>query len=208
MPAILIKIQGRYRTVNRSKETRSKCDIDQEQSYVPGEPLIHRAPKTRMSEFLIATKWKCFRTNRWVKVRWNWSATGTLVRLASSRLVSPCLALSRHVYDSRNTRICRSALTAIFRRWNARRVIQAKRVIALSAKPLVSGAAFTFSRALTDEEEALPCKCSARPPSTSLTDGIARKFFVRSSVILWTFKRPVSPAFHETDAICWIFNEP
>lgn len=102
----------------------------------------------------------------------------------SPRLVSPCLALSRHVYDSRNTRICRSALTAIFRRWNARRVIQAKRVIALSAKPLVSGAAFTFSRALTDEEEALPCKCSARPPSTSLTDGIARKFFVRSSVIL------------------------
>lgn len=101
MPAIPIKIQGRYRTVNRSKETRSKCDIDQEQSCVPGEPLIHRAPKTRMSQFLIATKWKCFRTNRWVKVRWNWSATGTLVRLASSRLalsrlVSPRVRFAKH----------------------------------------------------------------------------------------------------------------
>jgi len=101
----------------------------------------------------------------------------------SLRLVSSHLTLSRHVYDSRNTRICRSTLTAIFRR-DVRRAIRAKRVIALSAKPPVSGAAFTFSRALTDEEEALPCRCSARPSSTGLTDGVACKFFVRLFVML------------------------
>jgi len=101
----------------------------------------------------------------------------------SLRLVSSRLTLSRHVYDSRNTRICRSTLTAIFQR-DARRAIRAKRVIALSAKPPVSGAAFTFSRALTDEEEALPCRCSARPSSTGLTDGVACKFFICLFVIL------------------------
>lgn len=78
------------------ERTRSKCDIDEGQSCVLDVPLIHRAPKRRMNRFLIASKWKYFRTNGWVKVRWDWSATGTLAHLASSCLVSPRVRFPKH----------------------------------------------------------------------------------------------------------------
>lgn len=70
-----------------------------------------------------------------------------------------------YVYDSRNTRICRSALTAIFRQRAIRRAIRIKRVIGLGAKPAGFRCSFHILARLDTDEKALPYRCDARPPS-------------------------------------------
>lgn len=114
--------------------------------------------------------------NRWIKVRWDWSVIGT--RFAF-----------RYVYDSRNTRICRSALTAIFWQRAVRRAIRTKRVTALGAKPAGFRCSFHILAQSRHRREdiALQVRCSSTFNRPDWRDDIARKFFVRSLVILVNF---------------------
>lgn len=127
------------------KKIHRPCDIDEWQS--KSRRLIHRVPppqkkKTRVSRFPAKRELRRF--------------SDKSVDQGSCEINQ--LRLERSVVSARLTsctipETCEShrpALTAIFRQRAARRAIRAKRVIALDAKPPVSGAAFTFSRASTD----------------------------------------------------------
>jgi len=206
---------SRSKIVNREPVERNSVKVwHWRGAVVRSRPLIHHAPKNENESilFFIATKWKYFWTNR-IKVRWNWSAIGTPVRslarslarslrFASPRLVSPCLATCT-IPETRESvgRLSPQSSDGM----------QEERSEQNASSRSVQNHRFqvqlSHSRAPWSTKRR-HCPAGAVPVHLQLTDGVARKFFVRLFVISWTFKRSISPAFHGTDAIRYVFNEP
>lgn len=162
---------------------------------VHSKRTVNSSRSKNESQFLTATKWKYFRINLWVKVRWDWSATGTrFVRLASSRLISQRVRFPKHANLSVGSH--RNLPTTGRKKSDPRKTRH-------RARCKTTGFRCSFHILARSDRRRGGIALQVRCPSTfNRPDDAARKFFVRPSVTLWIFlKRSVSQALHEADAI-------